>query len=67
MRTSRVDGVNPVPDLKAAECGLTLTVVTGQRQANGGITRQDLQTCARMKELTEGIQNHIGFMGSFRR
>ena len=26
-----------------------------------------LQTCARMKELTEGIQNHIGFMGSFRR
>ena len=24
-----------------------------------------LQTCARMEELTLGIQNHIGFMGPF--
>ena len=33
----------------------------------GGGARQDLQTCARMKEHTERIQNHIGFAGSFRR
>ena len=39
----------------------------GRRHTKGGMPRQDLQTCARMKELTERIQNHIGFMGSFRR
>ena len=41
--------------------------IKGQRQAKGGMPRQDLQTCARMKELTLGIHNHIGFMGPFRR
>ena len=39
----------------------------GRRHTKGYMPRQELQTCARMKELTERIQNHIGFMGSFRR
>ena len=39
----------------------------GRPQAQGYMIWQLLQTCARMKELTLGIQNHIGFMGLRRR
>ena len=39
----------------------------GRLQAKGYMIWQHLQTCARMKELTLGIQNHIGFMGLRRR
>ena len=53
--------------IAALPSGMRVVCVRGLRQAKGGMPRQDLQTCARMTELAERIQNHIGFMGSFRR
>ena len=39
----------------------------GGLHGDGGSPRHNLQRCARMKDLTLGIQNHIGFMGLRRR
>ena len=41
-----------------------IRVPAGRPQAQGYMIWQHLQTCARMQELTLGIQNHIGFKGS---
>ena len=42
-------------------------ITNGGLHTEGGSPRHHLQRCARMKDLTLGIQNHIGFMGSFLR